>query len=178
MAKDFKTMTVPPNLEVDAIQLWTTFGYELFGKSILNPLKIIERKYISENGVVNGFYSGITALNILGLSTQMANVTEICTNNETSKLRNVRVGNQSVVLRRSRTKINNDNVDVLQFLELMNQIRKGFFDDERCKTIRQWVTEHKISRKQISQYAPLFPDNTMRNLINILNSNSNSNGVN
>ncbi len=31
MAKDFKTMTVPPDLEVDAIQLWTTFGYELFG---------------------------------------------------------------------------------------------------------------------------------------------------
>ncbi len=31
MAKDFKTMTVPPEMEIDAIQFWTSFGYELFG---------------------------------------------------------------------------------------------------------------------------------------------------
>ncbi|WP_295214924.1 hypothetical protein [Ruminococcus sp.] len=31
MAKDFKTLNVPPASESSAIQFWTSFGYELFG---------------------------------------------------------------------------------------------------------------------------------------------------
>ena len=73
-----------------------------FGNSILNPNRIIERKYLSEKGNRIGFYTGITALQQAGLSTQMSNIPEIQTNNENSKLRRVKVGNQEVILRKSR----------------------------------------------------------------------------
>ena len=54
----------------------------------------------------------------------MPNVLEIYTNNESSKVREVTVGSQRVVLRRARVEINRDNVPILAFLELMNDINK------------------------------------------------------
>lgn len=136
-----------------------------FGNSILNPNKVIERKYIKEKGIAYGFYSGQTALNMFGFSTQMPNIMEICTNNETSKLRSVKVGNQNVVLRRSRVPITNENLSVLRFLELMNTVSTDFFDAERKEILKKWIADNGISRKAISEYAPAFPNKTMRNLI-------------
>jgi hypothetical protein len=41
--------------------------------------------------------------------------------------RTVKVGSQQLTLRRARTKIINENVDVLRFLELMNFVPPKFF---------------------------------------------------
>lgn len=136
-----------------------------FGNSVLNPNKVIERKFIMNNGTANGFYSGLTALNRLGLSTQMPNTIEICTNNEKSKLRTIKVGSRDVTLRKSRVKITNDNINVISFLELMNTIPSGFFDDYRKSVIGQWVRDNKITRESVLKYAPEFPDKALRNLI-------------
>ena len=56
-----------------------------FGKSILNPRKVIEKKYINDSRRIIGYYSGITLQNQLKITTQMPNVLEIYTNNESSK---------------------------------------------------------------------------------------------
>ena len=114
-----------------------------FGNSILNPNRIIERKYLSEKGNRIGFYTGITALQQAGLSTQMSNIPEIQTNNENSKLRRVKVGNQEVILRKSRVKI----------------------DDERKAVIKSWIRKCNISQELVTKYAPFFPDKALRNLI-------------
>lgn len=136
-----------------------------FGNSMLNPNKIIERKYISDKGVTSGFYSGLTALNRYGLSTQMPNTIEICTNNETAKLRVIKVGNQSVTLRRSRIVVTNENVDVISFLELMNIIPSGYFDDERKAIVRRIIKDFGISRSTLMKYVSQFPDKALRNLV-------------
>ena len=136
-----------------------------FGNSILNPSRIIERKYLSEKGNRIGFYTGITALQQAGLSTQMSNIPEIQTNNENSKLRKVKVGNQEVILRKSRVKIDNDNIFVLQFLEMMNITPSEYFDDERKAVIRNWNEKCNISQDLVTKYAPYFPDKAMRSLI-------------
>lgn len=133
-----------------------------FGNSILNPNKVIERKYLTNS---SGFYSGLTALNMLGLSTQMPNSVEICTNNETSKLRIVKVGSQSVELRRSRVEINSENIDTLSFLELMNTVATGFFNDDRRNIMLEWLSSKNVTRKSISEYSRYYPDKTMRNLV-------------
>lgn len=136
-----------------------------FGNSILNPSRIIERKYLSEKGNRIGFYTGITALQQAGLSTQMSNIPEIQTNNENSKLRRVKVGNQEVILRKSRVKIDNDNIFFLQFLEMMNITPSEYFDDERKAVIRNWIEKCNISQDLVTKYAPYFPDKAMRSLI-------------
>lgn len=43
----------------------------VFGKSILNPRKVIEKKYIKNGDDTIGYYSGITFQNQLKLTTQM-----------------------------------------------------------------------------------------------------------
>jgi len=137
----------------------------ILGASILNPRKVIEKKYIGNKNNTVGYYSGVTFLNSIGISTQMPNTIEIYTNNETAQVRDVMVGKQKVVLRKARTTITKENVDVLSFLELMNSVSPTFFDEERRKIICKYIDEKRISRKAITLYAPMFPDKAMRTLV-------------
>ena len=136
-----------------------------FGKSSLNPNKVIERKYIIDNGIASGFYAGMAALNRIGLTTQVPNTIEICTNNETTKLRNIKVSCQNVVLRRSRVKITNDNINVIKLLDIMNTVPSNYFDNDRKFIIGKWITDNKITRSMLLKYASAFPDKAFRNLI-------------
>lgn len=137
----------------------------VFGKSILNPRKVIEKKYIKDGTRIMGYYSGITFQNQLKLTTQMPNVIEIFTNNETSKIRNITVGNQKVILRKSRTAINRDNVAVLSFLELMNEIIPHSLDENKKSYIIDYMNANSITKDDILSYSTVFPDRVMRNLI-------------
>ena len=135
------------------------------GQSLLNPLKVIEKKYLADNGEVFGYFSGISLLNRMGISTQVPSVLEIYTNKETSQVREVKVGRQKVVLRKARTKITSDNVMILSFLEMMNAVTPSYFNEERKRVVRDYIKQNRINGKDITKYAPYFPDKVMRNLI-------------
>ena len=136
-----------------------------FGPSVLSPQKVVEKLYISNGSSVNGFYSGQTALNIFGLSSQMPNTLEVCTNNEPSNRRNIKVGNQSVILRRSRVTVTNENSKVLRFLELMNDIPEDYLDAERKNILQKLIVDEGITKEQILRYSKSYPDKTFRILV-------------
>jgi len=136
-----------------------------FGNSLLAPDKVIEIKYLSDNGESIGFYTGISALHQMGLSTQIPNVLEIRTNNEKSKLRRVKVGSQEIILRRARTQINNRNISVLRLLEVMGSVPSSYFSSERKEIIKKWIGDNGVTRELITQYAPFFPDSSIRGLV-------------
>ena len=137
----------------------------VFGPSLLDPRKVIEKRYISATGNVYGYYGGQILMNQLGLSTQMPNVLEVYTNNEASRVRDIDVGRQKVRLRSSRVTVTADNVAVLSFLELMNNLSADSIDENGRKIIIQYIEQNRISSKDISGYAANFPDKVMRNLI-------------
>ena len=137
----------------------------VFGKSILNPRKVIEKKYINDGENTIGYYSGITFQNQLKLTTQMPNVIEIYTNNETTNVRDIMVGKQKVILRKARTTINSTNVAVLSFLEMMNDIIPRSLDSEKKSRIAEYINNNGITKQEIISYASVFPDKVMRNLI-------------
>ena len=137
----------------------------VFGKSILNPRKVIEKKYINDGENTIGYYSGITFQNQLKLTTQMPNVIEIYTNNETTNVRDVIVGKQKVILRKARTTINSTNVAVLSLLEMMNDIIPRSLDSEKKSRIAEYINNNGITKQEIISYASVFPDKVMRNLI-------------
>lgn len=137
----------------------------IFGKSILNPRKVIEKKYIKNGGKIIGYYSGIAFQNKLKLSTQMPNVIEIYTNNETSNVRDIMIGRQKVLLRKARTLISDENVAVLSFLEMMNEIAPKSLDEEKKNRIIEYIYDNGITKRDIISYAAVFPDKAMRNLI-------------
>ena len=137
----------------------------VFGKSRLDPKKLIEKKYINDRSGIIGYFSGITFMNMLGLSNQMPNVIEIYTNNEPSRAREVPVGSQKVLLRKSRALIDSNNVATMSFLELMNFTDAGFYDSEKNKIIEDYIKKNRITKKMITRYAPYFPDKAMRTLV-------------
>lgn len=137
----------------------------VFGKSILNPYKVIEKKYIKDDKNTFGYYSGLTLQNRLKMSTQNPNIIEIYTNNETTNIRNVVVGGQKVMLRKARTAINNSNSAVLSFLELMNDITPRSLDEDKKGRIIDYIRQNNIRKNDIITYASVFPDRVMRNLI-------------
>lgn len=95
----------------------------------------------------------------------MPNIPEIQTNNESSKLRRVKVGNQEVILRKARVRINNENIAVLRFLDIMSIASANFLDTVKKGILKKWIDENGITREQVMQFAPVFPDKSMRNLV-------------
>lgn len=137
----------------------------LLGYSMISPSKVIEKKYIKSGEKIFGYYSGQTILNKIGLSTQMPNITEIYTNNESSKVRDINVGKQKVRLRRSRVAITESNVAVLCFFEIMNLLPGNSIEDQDREILSRYIKENNIQRKDITAYAPMFPDKAMRTMI-------------
>lgn len=135
------------------------------GKSLLDPQKVIAKKYVRNGNTVTGYYSGNNLLNLLSLSAQVPGSIEIYTNNEKSKRREIKVGKLNVTLRRARTEISSENVSALQLLELMSFTDAGFFDEDRRQKIDRFIKENGITRDMITKYAPDFPDKAMRNLV-------------
>ena len=136
-----------------------------FGTVIFNQSKIVEKKYIKDDERVFGYYSGTELEYRLGLTKVKPNTIVIYTNGETTRMRRVMVGSQRIILRKPRTKIDKHNAPVLCFLELMNGIDVETLDEYKRKLISEYITENRITQKQITKYIPYFPDKTCRNLI-------------
>lgn len=135
------------------------------GKSKLDPRKVIIKKYIRNGNETIGYFSGMTFLNMLGLSNQMPNTLEIYTNNEQAKVREVQVGSQKTVLRRSRTVVDNENAATMSFLELMNFTNSSFYGRDGRQKVADYIRENGITRKTVSECAPFFPDKAMRTMV-------------
>lgn len=106
----------------------------LKGGVSLSASKVARYKYIARKDQVNGYYSGYTFTNLLGLTTQVPYTIEIVSNGASAKCREVSVKNQKIMLRRPRTQINKENVDVLQLLDLLK--------DFSSMWMRIWLQQH------------------------------------
>ena len=104
-------------------------------------------------------------MNIMGISNQVPNVIEVYSNNESSKMKDVKVGTQNVRLRKSRVNITKDNAAVLTFLELMNTVDVDALDAEKKEIIEKYVADSNICRQDITRYSQSYPDRAIRNMI-------------
>lgn len=136
-----------------------------FGKSLLNPRKIIEKKYISNNGKVYGFYTGISLLNCFGITTQMPNVIEVFTNNEATKSRRVTINNQTIIVKRARTTINSANYKEMMLLELFNLTDARSIDVQATQKIVDYMKKNNISIQDIMKYAEFVPARAIKNFM-------------
>lgn len=137
----------------------------ILGKSKLDPRKVIVKKYINNGNNIIGYFSGVTFMNMLGLSAQMPNRMELYTNIECSKVREVPIGSWKILLRRARAKVTTDNAATMSLLELMNFTNSSFYDDEKRKIVADYIEKNYITRTSVSKYAPYFPDKAMRTLV-------------
>lgn len=137
----------------------------ILGVSELDFMKVLEQKYIRSGSAVYGYFSGLTLINKLALSTQVPNIFEIVTNNESSKRRQVVLGNRKIVVKKSRVKITNRNVKILQFLELLNTLDIKLLGNLEIEILKTYVRDNKIKQKDVIDYVGAYPNRVSKLLV-------------
>ena len=132
----------------------------LKGGTTLSASEVARYKYISRNNQVNGYYSGYTFANQLGLTTQVPYTIEIVSNQASAKCREVSVKNQKIILRKPRAKITKDNYSVLQLLDLLKDLEQYVDDDMSmaAERVSAYIREIGVRRTEIDEYIVLFPE--------------------
>jgi len=135
----------------------------IFGESSLNPTDVIRRKYLSDDKNQYGVLTGLALLNKWGLTTQVPNVIEILTNNETNRKRQVCIGDQAVILRHSRTPVTNDNATLIEFLEALSSI--DFNNGEQLDYLCTYLKNQSFSRSLLDQVLIAYPKRIYQKLV-------------
>lgn len=137
-----------------------------FGRSSLSVNSIVDKKYVKYKGNTFGIYGKyVIDLNFL-VSYQVPNAIEIITNNESRKLREIKIRGRRVVLRKSRVPITNENVDAYTLMELFNNMDMNRYQNEiQIKSsVINYVRDKKIKKKDILNLANAFPAKAMKNI--------------
>lgn len=137
----------------------------VLGDSVLNPRKVIAKKYIQNSQDIYGYLGGTSLLNSFGLTTQVPNVITVISNNESTRGRKIEVGNQSVYLCKRPTKITKSNFKTLQFCELIRLIDLDKLDSIEIKNLENYIEENDILLSSISKYCSAFPDSVSRKIL-------------
>lgn len=126
---------------------------------------VAKYKYISRLGKTNGFYSGNTFANMIGISLQVPMKKEIVSNNIAAVIREIPIGKQIFIVRKSCIPVNSDNVRVLQFLELLKNLDR--YTDDELSVVREkiavFVCASHITRREVDLYIRNYPDSIFRN---------------
>lgn len=138
-----------------------------YGLSLISVEQVVKKKYISDKNNVFGIYSGLLMQQNFMITYQIPTSIEIVTNNETMWVREIKIKNRSVVLRKSRVNITKDNVDVYTLLELFTNIdiKKYFNDLSIQREIIKFVKSKKIKAKDVYALVSVFPSKTTKNLM-------------
>ena len=125
----------------------------------VNADMVARYKYVSRGGKVDGFYSGNTFANQLGISTQVPNKVEIVSNNMAAKIREIPIGKRTFIVRRPVVPINDENVYVLQLLDLLKNLDMYLDEsyDVAHDKVSQFVQIHGITKNDVDSYIREFP---------------------
>ena len=163
--KELKKLLIGGNIKRFATGIYYFSRKMPWGESQLNPRKVIEKRFLSSGKDIYGYIAGLSLLNQAGLSTQVPNLIELVTNNESTRVRDISIGSQSVRARRSRTLITPHNVKTLQFLDLMNTITPSGLDEIERLMLSKYVKDSGVTRASVSQYAGFFPAKATKNML-------------
>jgi len=138
----------------------------LKGGTSIAPDIVVQYRYIARNGKTDGYYSGFTFANQLGLTVQVPYTLEIVTNNTSSKVREINLKGQRVVLRKPKTTVTDKNCHILQLLDLLKDIDlyADHKNEETAERITDYIRKEEISQESVDEYISLYPDKIYRNL--------------
>lgn len=125
---------------------------------------VAKYKYVCRNGNIEGYYSGYTFANMLGITTQVPYTIEIVSNNASAKVREIDLQGRRIILRKSRVPITNENYQILQFLDFLKDANK-YSDNENDifeNRIRKYIVDEKIRKDDVDLYIKHYPDKIYR----------------
>ena len=125
---------------------------------------VATRKYVERRGKTIGYYSGATFANFIGVSWQVPMKIEIATNNLAAAVREIVVGKQSFIVRRSIVPVSVENAKVLPLLDLLKNLDEYLDCDygEASEIIQKYALDNHIAQGDIDRYIGKYPDSTFR----------------
>lgn len=134
------------------------------------PAGIVAKyKYIENNEETFGYYSGYTLANQLGILEQVPVKEEIVSNNIKAIVREVKLGNQSYIVRRSKIPVDKHNQKTLQLLDLLKEfdsyVEPG--DEMARHRVEAFVRRNSIRRADVEKYASYFPLTTYKSIFDL-----------
>ena len=128
--------------------------------------KLVEKKYISYQGKVSGYITGIQLANMYGFTTPTPACIEVCSNEATTKQRKLDIDGRKVIVYKPLAEINKENKSALQFLDLMSSIDKysELSGEELEKKLKEFVRAVNVDFMKVKEYISLFPDRVFRNI--------------
>ena len=136
----------------------------ILGRSTLLIDDVINRKYITNDNDIYGFYSGLSFYNKLGISTQVPFVYEIVTNKEKSRVREITLKNQKIILRKPYVKINKNNYLENQFLDFINNANSNDLSDN-IDVLKKYIKDNNLNKNVILDLITYYPSKTSKKLI-------------
>ena len=138
----------------------------IIGTSTITAEDVINKKYIGYKDDIYGIYSGLNLQNLFSVTTQMPNTIEIVSNNESMRCRKIVIDGRTVVLRKSRCRIDRTNAQAYTVLQLLSEMGKAPDMDDRAKeSIAKYMKENGVSGADLVSLARVFPAQTAKNLI-------------
>lgn len=138
-----------------------------YGKSLISVEQVVRKKYIADKEDVFGIYGGLQMQQSFMLTYQVPTAIEVVTNNETMWVRETKLKNRSIILRKSRLPITRENADVYTILELFSNMdmRRYFEDTSVQREVVGFVRDRAIKGKDVYALAGAFPSKTTRNIM-------------
>ena len=136
----------------------------ILGRSTLSIDDVINRKYITNDNDIYGFYSGLSFYNKLGISTQVPFVYEIVTNKEKSRVREITLKNQKIILRKPYVKINKNNYLENQFLDFINNANSNDLSDN-IDVLKKYIKDNNLNKNVILDLITYYPSKTSKKLL-------------
>lgn len=127
---------------------------------------VIRKKYLKDRGVSCGYLSGLLFANQLGLTTQVPMEYEVYTNKATTVYRDTTIGNMRVIVRRPCVEVNEGNVNVLQFLDLLKELKdvSELTGAPLTERLLKYMKANSLGVDVIRPYLPYYPDRIYRNM--------------
>ena len=135
------------------------------GLSTITADSVIARRYLKWKDEVFGVYSGLKLQNMFSVTTQVPNVYEIVSNNESSKRREVKMDGRIFILRKSRFEINKENANAYMIMELFNNLNGETIDEYAKRRLIKFMHDKDVSIEQLMDVAMRFPAKALKNLI-------------
>ena len=128
--------------------------------------RYIEKKYLTVDGKVAGYVTGLQLANKYGFTTQNPSCYEICSNEATTKQRKQEIDGNIIVVYKPVTNVNETNKPALQFLDLMSDIDKysEITGAELACKLKKYVQSIKLDFSIVKEYLRFYPDKVYRNI--------------
>ena len=134
--------------------------------STISVDSIITKRYLSNQNKIYGIYSGIKLLNSFSLTTQMATVIEIVTNNEKTRCREIIINERKYILRKSRCEINKKNYASYMIMQFFNDIASNEKISNTTKRhLLSFIKDQNVTSKELFDMALYFPAKATKSLI-------------